>query len=77
MGRMMWLCLVCGLSTTPTQAFPQFGAENAAMAVLDAFMMAFNARDDEAMCQTFHYPNQKEVGSNQGTHKTYSNYKQN
>ena len=34
----------------------QFGPENAAMGVLDGFMNAFNARDDEAMCRTFHYP---------------------
>ncbi|MBM64042.1 MAG: hypothetical protein CL484_13930 [Acidobacteria bacterium] len=71
MGRMMWLCLVCGLSTTPTQAFPQFGAENAAMAVLDAFMMAFNARDDEAMCQTFHYPHVRFAGGSVRRYDTF------
>jgi hypothetical protein len=38
----------------PAQA--QFPSENAAMGVLDAFMTAFNARDDAAMCGTFHYP---------------------
>ena len=34
----------------------QFAAENAAMGVLDDFMGAFNARDDAAMCGTFHFP---------------------
>ena len=34
----------------------QFAPENAAMGVLDRFMSAFNARDDEAMCRTFHFP---------------------
>ena len=38
----------------PAQA--QFGPENAAMGVLDEFMRVFNARDDAAMCRTFHYP---------------------
>ena len=39
-----------------TRAPAQFGSENAAMGVLDEFMRVFNARDDEAMCRTFHYP---------------------
>ena len=34
----------------------QFASENAAMGVLDRFLSAVNARDDEAMCRTFHYP---------------------
>ncbi len=43
--------LVCAAS-----ARAQFASENAAMGVLDEFMSAFNARDDEAMCGTFLYP---------------------
>ena len=47
--------LVAALSVAaPVRA--QFAAENAAMGVLDDFMTAFNARDDEAMCGTFHFP---------------------
>ena len=45
-----WGVLVAG------PAYAQFGAENAAMGVLDRFMTAFNARDEAAMCGTFHYP---------------------
>jgi hypothetical protein len=40
----------------PGTAAAQFASENAAMGVLDRFMTAFNARDEAAMCGTFHYP---------------------
>lgn len=46
--------LVGSFHTAP--AYAQFVAENAAMEVLDRFMTAFNARDEAAMCGTFHYP---------------------
>ena len=48
-GLLAWLVLGAGASA-------QFAAENAAMGVLDRFMMAFNARDDLALCETFQYP---------------------
>jgi len=38
------------------------------MGVLDRFMSVFNARDDEAMCQTFHYPHVRFAG---GAVRTY------
>jgi len=51
----------------------QFGAENAAMGVLDDFMVALNARDDEAMCGTFHYPH---VRFASGAVRSYETYEQ-
>ena len=48
----------------------QFGPENATMGVLDAFMDAFNARDDEAMCATFHYPHVRFAGGAVRTYET-------
>ena len=53
----------------PTRA--QFGPENAAMGVLDGFMNAFNARDDEAMCRTFHYPHVRFASGAVRTYETY------
>jgi len=49
----------------------QFGPENAAMGVLDGFMNAFNARDDEAMCRTFHYPHVRFASGAVRTYETY------
>tara|TARA_B100000029_G_scaffold325723_1_gene318228 strand:- start:413 stop:865 length:453 start_codon:yes stop_codon:yes gene_type:complete len=46
--------LVLSVLAAPARA--QFAAENAAMGVLDDFMTAFNAKDDGAMCRTFHFP---------------------
>lgn len=48
-GVLVWLTLGAWTSA-------QFVAENAAMGVLDRFMMAFNARDALAMCEAFQYP---------------------
>jgi len=48
--------LLLGMLWSVARAQAQFASENAAMGVLDAFMTAFNARDDAAMCGTFHYP---------------------
>ncbi len=71
MGRMLWLGAVCWLSLTPAQASAQFGAENAAMAVLDDFMTAFNARDDVAMCRAFHYPHVRFASGGIRTYETF------
>ena len=49
----------------------QFRPENAAMGVLDGFMNAFNARDDEAMCRTFHYPHVRFASGAVRTYETY------
>ncbi len=74
--RLVWLfavTLVFALSATPaiTPVQAQFGPENAAMGVLDAFMVAFNDRDDASMCRTFHYPH---VRLASGTVRTYETY---
>ena len=59
--------LLCSMAlAVPLRA--QFVAENAAMGVLDRFMSAVNARDDEAMCQTLHYPHVRFQG---GAVRTY------
>ena len=51
--RVVVLLAATAVSAAPARA--QFGPENAAMGVLDEFMGAINALDDEAMCRTFHY----------------------
>ncbi len=64
------------LSVTVVCAAPalaQFESENAAMGVLDGFMSAFNARDDEAMCRTFHYPHVRFASGAVRTYETYEN----
>ena len=50
-ASLLVVTLVCSAS-----ARVQFASENAAMGVLDRLLSAVNARDDEAMCRTFHYP---------------------
>ena len=54
--RWVVAALLLGMLWSVARAQAQFASENAAMGVLDAFMTAFNARDDAAMCGTFHYP---------------------
>ena len=54
--RWVVAALLLGMLWPVARAQAQFASENAAMGVLDAFMTAFNARDDAAMCGTFHYP---------------------
>ena len=63
------LLLAVSVCVVPVQA--QFGPENAAMGVLDAFMDAFNARDDDAMCRTFHYPH---IRFGSGAVRTYETH---
>ena len=41
------------------------------MGVLDEFMAAFNARDDEAMCRTFHYPHVRFASGAVRTYETH------
>lgn len=41
------------------------------MGVLDGFMDAFNARDVQAMCRTFHYPHVRFASSAVRTYETY------
>ena len=41
------------------------------MGVLDEFMAAFNARDDEAMCRTFHYPHVRFASGAVRIYETY------
>lgn len=45
-----------GVTGLPGAAGAQFGPENAAMAVLDCYLDAVNARDAAALCRTWHYP---------------------
>ena len=54
--RWVVAALLLGMLWSVARAQAQFASENAAMGVLDAFMTAFNARDDAAMCGMFHYP---------------------
>jgi hypothetical protein len=63
------LLVVTAVCAAPARA--QFGPENAAMGVLDQFMAAFNARDDEAMCRTFHYPHVRFASGAVRTYETY------
>ncbi len=63
------LCVVTAVPAAPAQA--QFGPENAAMGVLDQFMAAFNARDDEAMCRTFLFPHVRFASGAVRTYETY------
>ena len=63
------LLVVTAACAAPARA--QFGPENAAMGVLDQFMAAFNARDDEAMCRTFHYPHVRFASGAVRTYETY------
>jgi len=69
--RVVLLLVVTAVHAAPAQA--QFGSENAAMAVLDRFMRACNARDDEAMCRTFHYPHVRFASGAVRTYETYGN----
>lgn len=55
------------------RAQAQFTSENAAMGVLDAFMTAFNARDDAAMCGTFHYPHIRFASGAIRSYETFEN----
>jgi hypothetical protein len=68
-GLLVVLFLTAVPAISPVHA--QFGPENAAMGVLDAFMGAFNDRDDAAMCRTFHYPH---VRLASGTVRTYASH---
>lgn len=63
------LFVVTAVPAAPAQA--QFGPENAAMGVLDQFMAAFNARDDEAMCRTFLFPHVRFASGAVRTYETY------
>jgi hypothetical protein len=63
------LFVVTAVPAAPVQA--QFGPENAAMGVLDQFMAAFNARDDEAMCRTFLFPHVRFASGAVRTYETY------
>ena len=67
--RVVLLLVVTAVHAAPAQA--QFGPENAAMGVLDQFMAAFNARDDEAMCRTFLYPHVRFASGAVRTYETY------
>ena len=64
-----WIVLLTMALAAPTRA--QFGPENAAMGVLDGFMNAFTARDDEAMCRTFHYPHVRFASGAVRIYETY------
>ncbi len=66
---MMLLLVVTLVHAAPARA--QFGPENAAMEVLDQFMAAFNARDDEAMCRTFLYPHVRFASGAVRTYETH------
>ena len=62
--------VLCAIAlAAPARA--QFGPENAAMGVLDEFMRVFNARDDEAMCRTFHFPHVRFASGAVRTYETY------
>lgn len=50
------VAVLLGMLWPAARAEAQAASEHAAMRVLDAFMTAFNARDEAAMCRTFHYP---------------------
>ncbi len=65
--------IVLSMLVLAVPARAQFGPENAAMGVLDRFMSAFNARDDEAMCRTFHYPHVRFASGAVRTYETYEN----
>jgi len=67
--RVVVLLVVTAVPAAPARA--QFGPENAAMRVLDEFMGAFNARDDEAMCWTFHYPHIRFASGAVRTYETH------
>ena len=41
------------------------------MGVLDQYMSAFNARDDEAMCRTFHFPHVRLASGAVGIYETH------
>ena len=70
MGRSILGAVLIALAlASPARA--QFGPENAAMEVLDEFMRVFNARDDEAMCRTFHYPHVRFASGAVRTYETY------
>ena len=45
-----------------TQAAPDAAAVEAAMAVLDRFMAALNARDQQALAATLHFPHHRLAG---------------
>ena len=67
--RMVVLLAVTAVPAASARA--QFGPENAAMGVLDEFMRAFNARDGEAMCRTFHYPHVRFASGAVRTYQTH------
>ena len=69
LARVVVMLAVTGVGVVPARA--QFASQNAAMSVLDRFMTAFNARDDEAMCRTFHYPHIRFASGAVRTYETY------